>query len=142
MRALRRSRDGLRADWLTPMGRICGAVAIAAVIVLAELVSAPASMSATSGLVAAYGFDEGSGSSVIDASMTGNTGTLSGATWTSQGKYGGALSFDGVNAMVAISASSSLNISSAMTLEAWIYPTATQSGWRTIVQLYGRVCGP
>src|SRR5258708_4032213 len=36
MRALRRSRNGLRADWATPMGRICGARAIAAVIGVAE----------------------------------------------------------------------------------------------------------
>jgi PKD repeat protein len=87
-----------------------------------------------SGLVAAYNFDEGSGVTVADASGNGNTGTINGASWTPQGKYGSALSFDGVNDLVAITGSASLNVSTAMTLEGWIYPTATQSGWRTILQ--------
>jgi len=47
---------------------------------------------------------------------------------------GGALSFDGVNAVVFVNASASLNVSSAVTLEAWVYPTANQSGWRAILQ--------
>jgi hypothetical protein len=38
------------------------------------------------GLVAAYGFDQGSGSSAPDASGTGNCGTLTnGATWSRSG---------------------------------------------------------
>ena len=45
-----------------------------------------------SGLVAAYGFDEGSGTTVTDQSGNGNTGTITGATWTATGKYGNALS--------------------------------------------------
>ncbi len=36
---------------------------------------------ATSGLVAAYGFEEGSGTVASDASGNGNTGTITGATW-------------------------------------------------------------
>ena len=47
------------------------------------------------GLVAAYSFDEGSGPTAADVSGHGNTGTLVGATWTSAGKYGNALSFNG-----------------------------------------------
>ncbi len=86
------------------------------------------------GLMAAYAFNEGSGTTVADASGNGNTGTISGATWTTQGKYGGALDFNGTSSLVAIPASTSLNVSSAMTLEAWVYPTAAQSGWRTIMQ--------
>ena len=40
------------------------------------------------GLVAAYGFNEGSGSSTTaDLSGNGNTGTISGATWTTSGRY-------------------------------------------------------
>src|SRR5207342_3553619 len=69
-----------------------------------------------------------------DASGNGNTGTLSNTVWTPQGKYGSALEFNGTNSLVAIPASSTLNVSSAMTLEAWVYPTAAQSGWRTIMQ--------
>jgi hypothetical protein len=86
------------------------------------------------GLVAAYGFNEGAGPTVADASGNGNTGTISGATWTPAGRYGAALSFNGTNNLVAIPGSASLNVSTAMTLSAWIQPTAAQSGWRTIMQ--------
>ena len=87
---------------------------------------------APTGLVAAYGFDEASGTSAGDASGSGNTGTISGATRTATGKYGGALSFDGVNDSVSIPDASSLDLTSAMTLEAWVQPTATTS-WRTVL---------
>jgi hypothetical protein len=90
--------------------------------------------SSSAGLVAAYGFEEGTGATVLDGSGNANTGSISGATWTTQGRYGGALDFDGVNDRVSVNASTSLNLTSAMTLEAWVYPTAAQSGWRTVVQ--------
>jgi len=90
--------------------------------------------SSSAGLVAAYSFNEGTGSTVTDASGNGNTGTISGATWTTAGKYGSALSFNGTSSLIAIPASASLNITSAITLEAWTYPTVSQSGWRTILQ--------
>ena len=48
---------------------------------------------AASGLVAAYGFDEGSGTTVTDASGNGHTGTVSNTSWSTAGKYGGALQF-------------------------------------------------
>jgi hypothetical protein len=85
------------------------------------------------GLSAEYGFNEGSGNNVADTSGNGNTGTISGATRTPQGKYGQALSFDGVNDLVVINGSSSLNLPSAMTQEAWVYPTSTQSSWSAIL---------
>jgi chitodextrinase len=86
-----------------------------------------------SGLVAGYNFDAGGGNTVADLSGNGNTGTISGATWGT-GKYGGALSFNGTNARVSVPTSASLNLTSGMTLMAWIEPTASQSGWRTIIQ--------
>ena len=48
------------------------------------------------GLVAAYGFDETTGTTLTDVSGQSNHGSISGATWTTSGKYGSALSFDGV----------------------------------------------
>src|SRR5207344_548533 len=86
------------------------------------------------GLVASYSFNEGAGGTVTDTSGNNNTGTINGATWTSQGRFGAALTFNGVSNLVQIPTSTSLNVSSAMTLEAWIYPTAAQSDWRTIMQ--------
>ena len=46
------------------------------------------------GLVAAYGFNEGTGGAVGDASGNGNNGTASGTTWTPTGRYGKALTFN------------------------------------------------
>jgi hypothetical protein len=40
-----------------------------------------------SGLVAAYGFNEGSGRTVNDASGKGNHGTISGAFWSNSGRW-------------------------------------------------------
>ena len=86
----------------------------------------------SSGLVAAYAFNEGSGTSFADGSGRGNGGTLQGATWTTSGKYGGALAFDGVNDSAAVPDAVSLDLGASMTLEAWVRPTAS-SGWRTIL---------
>lgn len=86
------------------------------------------------GLVAAYGFGEGSGTTVFDSSGKNNTGTISGATWTTAGRYGGALSFNGSNSVVTVSNSATLNLSSGMTLEAWVYPNALNAQkWMSII---------
>jgi hypothetical protein len=88
--------------------------------------------SAPSGLVAAYGFNEASGSGVTDSSGLGNNGTLSGATRTTAGKFGRALSFDGTNDRVNIADSSSLDLTNGMTLEAWVRPSSL-GGWDTVI---------
>ena len=85
------------------------------------------------GLVAAYTFEEGSGTTVTDVSGMGNHGTISGATWTTSGRYGKALSFDGVNDWVTIPAAASLNLTTGMTLEAWVRPGATLTNWRAVM---------
>lgn len=64
-----------------------------------ERVATFAPAAGPSGLKAAYAFDESSGSTVADRSGFGNTGTLAGATWTSQGRFGSALTFNGTTAM-------------------------------------------
>ena len=88
----------------------------------------------TTGLVAAYGFDEGSGTTTADQSGSGNVGTISGATWSSSGKFGKALSFNGTNSFVSVAGSSTLNLTNAMTIEAWVNPNSlTSSGWNTVV---------
>ncbi len=102
--------------------------------------SAPASSSAPAsfltanpaGLVAAFSFNEGLGDIVNDVSGTGNTGTITGATWTSAGRYGNALAFDGASSAITINDAPSLALTTGMTLEAWVKPAAL-SGWRTIL---------
>jgi hypothetical protein len=86
-----------------------------------------------SGLVGAWGFDETSGSTAADASGHGNSGTIASATHVTTGKFGGALSFNGTNAWVTIPDSSSLDLTGAMTLEAWVDPTALGAFWRTVM---------
>jgi len=84
------------------------------------------------GLIAAYAFDDGGGVTAIDASGSGNTGTVSGATFTTLGKNGGALSFDGINDRMDVADATSLDLTTGMTLEAWVNPAAG-SGYRTVV---------
>ncbi|SIO61560.1 Mo-co oxidoreductase dimerisation domain-containing protein [Singulisphaera sp. GP187] len=76
------------------------------------------------GLVAEYNFDAGSGTTLTDLSGQNNNGTISNATWTTSGHTGSALAFNGTNSWVTVANSSSLNLSSAMTLEAWVKPTS------------------
>ena len=58
-------------------------------------------------------------------------GTISGATWTPQGKFGSAL-LQRFNNWVTVASSSLLNLTAGMTLEAWILSTAT-SGTRDVI---------
>lgn len=82
--------------------------------------------------VAAYSFNEGTGSSVGDSSGNGNSGTVSGATWSTTGKFGNALSFNGTSNYVTINDSATLDLTTGMTLEAWVKPSAL-TGWRSII---------
>lgn len=83
--------------------------------------------------VAAYNFEEVSGSKVIDASGQGNHGTRSGTSRISQGRFGKALSFDGLNDWVTVNDAASLDLTTGMTVEAWVYPTESMTRWRTLV---------
>src|SRR4051812_5385149 len=96
------------------------------------LAVSPAMALAASGPVAAYGFDEASGTTVTDSSSSGNTGVIDGATRVAGGKFGGALSFDGTNDRVRIPDSASLDLTTGMTLEAWVNPR-NSTGWHSVM---------
>ena len=86
-----------------------------------------------SGLVAAFGFNEGSGTTVTDQSGNGNTGTISAATWAATGKYGKALQFNGTSARVNVPDAASLHLTTGMTLEAWVNPSTVNGNWRDVI---------
>jgi concanavalin A-like lectin/glucanase superfamily protein len=83
--------------------------------------------------VAAYGFNEGRGSAVADASGNGNAGVASGTKWA-QGRFGNAsLAFNGMGDWVTVADAASLDLTTQMTLEAWVYPTGTLAGFRDLI---------
>jgi hypothetical protein len=70
--------------------------------------------------VAHWKFDEGSGTTAADSSGNGNNGTLTNSpTWTS-GLYSNAISFDGINDLVSVPNTVSLN-PSLISMTAWVY---------------------
>ena len=105
--------------------------ALTCVLLAGSLTSSAPAISAP-GLVAAYGFSEGSGATTVDSSGTGNTGAVGNATWSTVGKFGNALSFNGTNARVTVNDAASLDVTTGMTLEAWVFPTAG-GGFRDVV---------
>jgi chitodextrinase len=87
----------------------------------------------TTGLVAAYRFGEGVGTATADASGNGNGGTLvNGPTWTTAGKYGGAINFDGSNDSVRVADSASLDLGRTGTVEAWV-KLDTLNRWQSVL---------
>ena len=71
-------------------------------------------------LVAEWDLDEGSGVTAVDSSGNGNDGTLvNNPAWVN-GKVGNGLSFDGINDHVDCGRDTSLKITGAITVEAWV----------------------
>jgi len=76
-------------------------------------------MDFTSGLAGYWKFDDGSGTTAVDSSASGNNGTLTGGpTWTT-GRINGALSFNGSSAEVDIN-KNVLDTSKDFSAAAWV----------------------
>lgn len=87
----------------------------------------------------AYSFSEGAGTTTADVSGNAVTGTLlNGTGWTTQGKYGSAVVLDGSDDEVEVPASAPVDLTTAFTIEAWIYPTSALP-YGTI---FSRLLGP
>jgi hypothetical protein len=96
-------------------------------------VSADASISVR-GPVAAYSFDEGEGETVEDLTGDGHTATIEGASWSTQGRYGGAMEFDASEEdVLKVPDSPELDFSEEFTLEAWVHPSGEESSWAPII---------
>jgi len=86
-------------------------------------------------LVGWWKFNEGTGTNAQDFSTYGNNGTLKNMNhgidnctgncsgWTTSGKFGSALQFDGVDDYVDFGTDSSLSMTRAITMETWVFPT-------------------
>jgi hypothetical protein len=84
------------------------------------------------GLVGAWGFDETSGTTAADQSGKGNNGTVANGIWVTGGKFNGALSFNGSSSMVTVADSATLDLTTGMTLEAWLRPSVV-GNWQTAI---------
>ena len=83
----------------------------------------PAPAHAATGLVAGYGFSEGSGTSTADSSGNGITGTLANVPAWVAGKNGTGLSFNGSTTYVDLGNPAALRLTGSVTLSAWVYET-------------------
>jgi len=84
-----------------------------------------------SGLQLWWKFDEGSGSTALDASGNVNSGSFVNSPAYVTGKIGPyALSFDGSTQGVTVSNSSSIDVTGAITLSMWLYPTSCASAFQ------------
>jgi len=82
------------------------------------------------GLIAHWTFNEGNGTSVVDSSGNGQPMKLSatGVTWTTQGREGGALTFDGATGFAEMMPTANQPLYNypviKLTFSAWVKPTA------------------
>jgi hypothetical protein len=84
-------------------------------------------------LVAAFGFNENTGTLAADNSGNNNNGTLTnGPTWSALGKFGAAVQFDGTDDYINILDANSLDLTTGMTIEAWVNPTNV-TGYKTVI---------
>jgi hypothetical protein len=91
----------------------------------------------SSGTVLWLPMDEGSGTTARDFSGNGNNGQVYNGTSVA-GRYGNALSFNGIDNYVQVPDSSSLHITTALTITAWIKTTGSGMTFRNrIVDKWG-----
>lgn len=99
-----------------------------------------------SGLVAMYNFDnitalgETTGAIVKDMSLYANNGTVNGATWTGNGKQGGAYTFDGINDYINIANVPSINVTTGMTTSFRVKPSHS-GAYQRLVSKFGNSDG-
>uniref|UniRef100_A0A6M3IEL8 Putative lectin/glucanase superfamily protein n=1 Tax=viral metagenome TaxID=1070528 RepID=A0A6M3IEL8_9ZZZZ len=79
-------------------------------------------------------FEEGAGTTVYDQSQMGNDGVFGASTaaptWTS-GKYGKAILFDGANDLITVTDDTSLDLTSELTVSAWVNTNVRNEGGAT-----------
>jgi len=84
------------------------------------------------GPVAAWSFNEGTGTTAEDMTGDGNTATIEGAEWA-RGKYEDALKFDGEDDVVKVPNSPEFDLTEGFSLEAWVRPESESNQWAPIL---------
>ena len=98
---------------------------------VAFLSGGSASAQTEPGLVAAWGLDEGRGTIAGDRSGNGRAGTIAGAGWTTEGRFGSGLVFNGTTSYVR---GPSVALGPAFTLMAWVL-NPTRTAYETMIMV-------
>ena len=93
-------------------------------LALVALVPSATPAQSAAGLVAGYAFNEGLGTSAVDASGSGLTGTLTNGAGWGTGRNAGAVLLDGVNDFVELGNPALLQLTGSMTVSAWVNSAA------------------
>ena len=103
-----------------------------ALCLAAALLSSVARADMSTGLIAYWRLDDGSGTSAADASGNGRTGTLTGGASFTAGQLVGGVGLDGNDGRIVVAHHSSLS-PTAITVAAWVYPDTWSGTLTTIV---------
>lgn len=108
-------------------------ITVAILFVVCLMVQPPLSVAVDDGIVAYWDFNEKEGNTASDSSGNGHNGTLIGdPQWTNDGKYGGALEFDGQGDEVDVPYHADLN-QEVFTICAWANVKSGSAGHRAVV---------
>jgi hypothetical protein len=94
------------------------------------------------GPVADYSFDEKNEETQADTSGNGHTATVEGAKWTENGRYGGAMEFDGENDCLSIPATAELQATEEFSVEAWVRPEGSGERPLPVIAMDDENSGP
>jgi HAMP domain-containing protein len=92
----------------------------------------PPGLASDADLYAHWKFDETSGTSAADSSLSSNTLTTTDVTWA-DGEIDGAASFNGTSSRADCPHHASLQVADEVTLSAWVYPTANGQSSASLV---------
>ena len=73
-----------------------------------------------------FTFDQDDGGKVKDVSGNNLEGTLEGAVWSKDGKFGGAVHLEDTEKFVEVDAVPELDITDELTIQAWYFPEESQ----------------
>lgn len=85
-------------------------------------------------LAGAWGFEEGSGTSTADSSANSNTANfVNSPTWTTQGKFGKAIIFNGTDQRLQVNDANSLDFTQSFSITAWVFPNQSLTGFTGVL---------